>query len=297
MILVVGEILYDIFPDYKRLGGAPFNFAFHLKHLGFPVRFLSRIGNDADGKEIINHLNRLGFNLNDIQIDPSRPTGSVRVRLDDNGTPEFKITPNVAYDYIEFDKDVHAPLIHNADLIYYGSLIQRSTAGFNTIQAMLSEKLRDTKCFYDINLRPACFNDTVVVESMSRANILKINKEECDEVKRIVKYKNDQRMFIETLMDNYSLDVISMTKGGQGSEIYIRDECYRVESKKIDNMVDSVGAGDAYAAMLAAGIIRQWHPETIIHRASAFASRICSIAGALPESPSFYKPFTDMIEG
>jgi len=238
MILVVGEILYDVFPDYKRLGGAPFNFAFHLKNLGFPVRFVSRVGNDADGKDIIGKLEQFGFNLDDIQIDPTRPTGSVQVRLDENGVPNFKITPDVAYDYIEFERKVHAPLIQTSELIYYGSLVQRKAPGFKTIQAILTRKSPSARCFYDINLRPACYNHAVVLTSLSQTNVLKINK-----------------------------------------------------------IIDSVGAGDAYAAMLAAGILRQWHPETIVHRASLFASQICKIEGAIPESVSFYEPFTGIIKG
>lgn len=296
MILVVGEILYDIFPNYKRLGGAPFNFAFHLKHLGFPVRFVSRVGNDAEGKDILQALERVGFDLNDIQIDADRPTGSVRVHLDENGAPNFDIIPDVAYDYIEFVRAVHAPLIHTAELVYYGSLIQRSEAGFKTIQEILSHTAPATRCFYDTNLRPACFNDTVVIHSLSRANVLKINKDERDEIKRILKYSKNRDRFLQYLMEIYPLEVISMTKGDGGSEIYTKDGFFRIGSEKINKMVDSVGAGDAYAAMLAAGILRQWRPATIIHRASLFASQICTIEGAIPGSSSFYKPFTDMIE-
>jgi len=297
MILVVGEILFDAFPDYKRLGGAPFNFAFHLKNLGFPVRFISRVGNDADGKDIIEKLEQFGFNSGYIQIDDAHPTGTAQVRLDENGVPTFTITSNVAYDYIEFVQEVHLQLIHESELIYFGTLVQRKAPGFKTIQAILSHKPPSARCFYDINLRPACYNDAVVLTSLSQTNVLKINKEERDEIKRILKYKNDHNIFMKYLMDAYPLEIISLTKGGQGSEIYTKDGFFRVESEKTKKNVDSVGAGDAYAAMLAAGILRQWPPEAILHRASLFASQICKIEGAIPESVSFYEPFTDIIKG
>jgi fructokinase len=295
MILVVGEILYDVFPDYKRMGGAPFNFAFHLKKFGFPVRFISRVGNDADGKEIIGKLEQFGFNLDDVQIDSSHPTGSVQVRLEENGVPNFKITPDVAYDYIEFVREVHAPLIQNSELIYFGSLVQRSESGFNNIQTILSRKPSAARCFYDINLRPASYSDTVVMTSLSQANVLKINNEECDEVRRILQYKKDEDMFIQFLMNRYPLEVISLTKGDRGSEIYTPTGFFKAGTPKIENVVDSVGAGDAYAAMLAAGLLGQWRPETILRRATAFASHVCQIEGAIPESESFYDPFTPMI--
>ena len=295
MILVVGEILYDVFPDYKRMGGAPFNFAFHLKNLGFPVRFISRVGNDADGKEILEKLELFGFNLGDIQIDPVHSTGSVQVRLDENKVPNFKITPHVAYDYIEFIRDIHTPLIHESKLIYFGSLVQRSELGFDNIQAILSRKPPSARCFYDINLRPACYSKAVVTTSLSQANVLKLNNEECDEIRRLLRYKKDSDIFMQYLMDRYPLEVISLTKGDRGSEIYTPTGCFRVGTTKIGNVVDSVGAGDAYAAMLVAGLLGQWRPETILHRAAAFASQICQIKGAIPESELFYEPFISMI--
>ncbi len=295
MILVVGEILYDVFPNYKRMGGAPFNFAFHLKNLGFPVRFVSRVGNDVDGKDIIGKLEQFDFNLDDIQIDPSHPTGSVQIRLKENGVPNFKITPDVAYDYLEFVRKIHVPMIRKSALIYFGSLIQRSPSGFNNIQAILSHRPPSARCFYDINLRPACYRDAVVMTSLSQSNVLKINNEEYDKVRHILQYKKDPDTFIQYLMDAYPLEVISLTKGDRGSEIYTPTGCFEIGTKKIENVVDSVGAGDAYAAMLAAGLLERWRPEIILRRATAFASRICQVEGAIPESKSFYEPFRQMI--
>ena len=295
MILVVGEILYDVFRDYKRLGGAPFNFAFHLKNLGFPVRFISRVGDDADGRSILGKLEQFGFNLDDIQIDSAYPTGSVHVRLDGNGAPNFDIIPDVAYDYIEFVPELHVPLMQKSDLIYFGSLVQRSSSGFNNIQNILSHKPASARCFYDINLRPACYTDAVILTSMSQANVLKINHEECDEVRRILRYEKNDGMFIQFLLESYPLEVISLTKGDRGSEIYTSTGCFEVGTTKIERVVDSVGAGDAYAAMLAAGLLKRWQPETILGMAASFASQICQVEGAIPESESFYEPFTAMI--
>jgi fructokinase len=297
MILVVGEILYDLFPNYRRLGGAPFNFAFHLKNLGFPVRFISRVGNDADGKDILGKLEQFGFNLDDIQIDLDHPTGSVRVQLDENGAPNFQIVPDVAYDYIEFVREAHVPLIYKSKLIYFGSLVQRGELGFSNIQAILSQRSPSARSLYDINLRPACYNKAVVMTSLSQTNILKINNEERDEIRRILQYKKGPDTFIQYLMDSYPLDIVSLTKGGHGSEIYTPNDFYSIETTKIENVVDSVGAGDAYTAMLAAGILGQWQPETILHRASLFASQICTIEGAIPGSSSFYEPFKNIIKG
>ncbi len=291
MILVVGEILYDVFSEYKRLGGAPFNFAFHLKNLGFPVRFISRVGNDADGKDILDKLKQFGFEPDDIQIDHAHPTGTVQVRLDKNGVPTFVITSDVAYDYIEFAPEIHAHLIHSSEIVYYGTLVQRNEEGFNTIQAILAHKPSGARCFYDINLRPACYSDNVVITSLSHANILKINEQEFDELKRILNYKRATDTFMQYLIDTYPLEVISLTKGDKGSEMYTQNGFFRIETAKIEKVVDSVGAGDAYAAMLAAGLLKGWPPDTVLNRASRFASHICTIEGAIPKSALFYEPF------
>lgn len=296
MILVIGEILHDVFPDYKRLGGAPFNFAFHLKNLGFAVRFISRVGNDIDGQKILENLGQFGFNLDDIQIDNDHPTGSVQVRLDQNNDPEFKIFPDVAYDYIEFIPEVHAPLINKADLIYFGSLVQRSEAGFKNIQTIFLHKPPVAHCLYDINLRPGCYSGSVILNSLSSANILKTNQQECEEIKRVLEYKHDHESFIKDLLRIYSLEAVSITKGDQGSDLYTQNGFFSVETTKIEEIVDSVGAGDAYAAMLAAGFLGKWQPETILRRATAFASHICLVKGAIPISASFYEPFIRMIK-
>jgi fructokinase len=139
MILALGEILFDVFPDYRRLGGAPFNFAFHLKQLGFPVRFVSRVGKDRNGKEIRAAVKAHGFSPADLQIDSRYATGTVAVSLNDTGVPTFDILPNVAYDYIDFTPAVGS-LLEDCTLIYFGTLIQRTERGFKNLQNILSAR-------------------------------------------------------------------------------------------------------------------------------------------------------------
>jgi fructokinase len=294
MICVVGEILFDVFPSYKRVGGAPFNFAFHLKNFGFPVRFISRIGNDPDGKKILGLLEMYRFDLNDIQIDDIHPTGTVAVKLDEYGMPQFRITSDVAYDYIEFLPEVHRELIRQAELVYFGSLVQRSQQGFENVQKIIAGKASSAVGFYDINLRPDCFNDRLISQSLLRANAIKLNQEEFEELKRLMLFEKNSRSFVQHLLDAYELKIISLTKGHKGSELYTRTGNFSIAAEKSEVVVDSVGAGDAYAAMLAAGLIKNMPPEIIIQNASAFASSICEIKGAIPETEAFYEPFQAM---
>jgi fructokinase len=295
MIFVIGEILFDVFEKEKRLGGAPFNFAYHLINLGFPVRFISRIGNDNLGKEILTLLKQYHFNIDDIQIDDRHDTGTVVVQLSPSGSPTFHIRPEVAYDYIDFLPDKHVSLMDTANVIYFGTLVQRSSQGFKNIQKLMGLRRSDSLCFYDINLRQNCYSDKVILSSLGHADLLKLNEEELEECKRIFRFSKDDD-FIPFLMDKYALNTIAVTKGDQGSELYTKDGRFHSKTYPVSSIVDAVGAGDAYSAMLAVGTIKGWKPDRTLSMASMFASRICEIRGAIPESREFYDPVKEMMK-
>ena len=291
MILVIGEILFDVFPNYRRLGGAPFNFAYHLKNFGFNVRFISRIGMDEAGKEILYKLELARFNLDDIQVDDDKPTGSVNVRLDNSGAPQFDIISDVAYDYIDFVPEYHSKLIDAAKIIYFGSLVQRSKAGCENLQAFISRNASETLNFYDINMRPGCYNNAIIEKSLTKTDILKLNTGELGKLKQMLSLKVSNDDLVYHLMETQSISTVSLTKGEAGSELFTNQGCFNSEPAEAIKVVDSVGAGDAYAAMLAAGLLEKWRSEEILERASLFASRVCEIKGAIPDSVSFYEPF------
>jgi fructokinase len=291
VVLVIGEILFDVFPDYRRLGGAPFNFAYHLKNFGFNVRFISKIGMDDAGKEILHRLELAGFNLDDVQIDDVHPTGSVKVKLDKSGGHQFDIISEVAYDYIEFIPEYHANLINEARIIYFGSLVQRTEAGCENLQAFISLNSSKRLNFYDINLRPGCYNDDIIEKSLSKTDILKLSTGELEKLMQMRSLKMEIKQFVHYLMETHSIQTVSLTNGEQGSDLFTNHSSFSADSADIIKVVDSVGAGDAYAAMLAAGMLKNWPPQEILERASLFASRICEIKGAIPESSSFYEPF------
>ncbi|MBW2431256.1 MAG: carbohydrate kinase [Desulfobacterales bacterium] len=296
MILVIGEILFDVFPNYRRLGGAPFNFAHHLKHFGFNVRFISKIGIDDAGKEILHKLELARFDLNDIQLDEVHPTGSVKVRLDKSGVPQFDIISDVAYDYIEFIPEYHSTLINEARIIYFGSLVQRSEAGCENLRAFISRKSSGTLNFFDINLRPGCYNNAIIEKSLLKTDILKLNTDELEELKQMLSLKSNNDEFINQLMEAHSIRTVSLTKGEAGSELFTDQGCFSSNPAEPIAVVDSVGAGDAYSAILVAGLLEKWRPEEILERASLFASRVCEIKGAIPDSASFYEPFKALFE-
>ncbi len=297
MILAIGEILFDIFPKYKRLGGAPFNFAFHLKNIGIPVCFISRIGNDTEGGEIVKQLKKYGFEIKNIQIDDKHRTGKVIVRLDGKGVPDFDILPDVAYDYIEFDSEIASLVNENIKLIYFGSLSQRSEHGFKTIQRVLSRRHPATSSLYDVNLRPNCFSMPVITESLKQCDVVKLNDEELRILKEMVSFKKSDRAFTEYLLVRYDIKMLSLTRGGNGSELFTVDQHYRIKSSPLEHIADTVGAGDAYTAVLSIGYMNNWPPERILDQATDFAARICRQKGAIPADPKFYNPMINFLKG
>ncbi|MFP4225848.1 MAG: PfkB family carbohydrate kinase [Desulfobacterales bacterium] len=297
MILVTGELLVDIFPDYKRIGGAPFNFAYHLKNFGMPVRFVSRLGRDAYGDEILSMLSRNRFDASDIQMDETHATGQVHVSFDRAGNPEFDIMADAAFDYIDFTPYQELPA--KPVLVYFGTLIQRTEGGSARLQAFLDGLDPDVPCFYDINLRQGTHQPKVINHSLRKADIVKLNEDELDYIRREILQTDDRtEAGVFALMAQYNIDVLSLTRGSEGSELFIGDhEHFSVSATNVDPIVDTVGAGDAYAAVLALGYLRGWHPERILSHATMFSASICRIEGAVPEDTAFYQHMRNMIEG
>jgi fructokinase len=295
VILVIGEILYDVFPDGKRLGGAPFNFAYHLQSLGLPVRFITRIGSDKEGRGILNSLRRFHFSLDTVQIDDTHPTGRMDVQLDSEGIPTFHIVPDVAYDYIEFVPENHLALLDKCNLLYFGTLAQRSACGFNNIQKLIGRRPPMTHCLYDINLRPDCYTENGIIQSLSQADVLKMNEEELRVLRQMMRFDGHDKAFMKYVREEFGVDIIALTKGAAGSELLDRKQHVTFTGEKSRHVVDTVGAGDAFTAMLAIGYLQGWAYDRILKRASEFAARICALKGAIPSQNSFYIPFRNRI--
>ncbi len=290
MIVSIGEILFDIFPKYRRIGGAPFNFAFHLQSLGFATHFISRIGEDEKGREILGFLKERNFDSDSIQIDEDHKTGEVQVALDAEGNARFHIVEDVAYDHVACTDAVRT-LMAEADIVYYGSLIQRSPGGFRQVREMLDSRGRKTRCLYDVNFRPGCYDETIVRASLDPCTILKLNGDELSIIQEMLDVPGDTETAVRRLMDDYDLEMTALTMGGEGSRLYTREGRYLAAPSENLSIVDTVGAGDGFTSILAAGCLSGWDGDRILRLATRFASSICEIEGAIPEDADFYAPF------
>ena len=297
MIFVVGEILIDLFENYQRIGGAPFNFAFHLKQLGFPVRFLSRIGDDGHGREIRGFLEKHGFDPDDIQVDPHHPTGTVNVTTDPNGIPAFDIRTDVAYDFLDLEAVPLGADGTPAAMIYMGSLVQRTPSGFGQVSRFLSKKAPSTKVFFDVNLRSPHINPKALSASLEYSNIVKLNDEELTFFQRLLDGPEAASDFISWMIRQFSLEWVIVTCGEEGSAVHNGINTTTLPPVKNSKITDTVGAGDAYAAVMAAGYLKRLSMHPIADAAARFAAKICTIPGAIPEDMGFYQKVINQIGG
>jgi fructokinase len=287
-VVVIGEVLFDAFPDGDRLGGAPFNFAWHLHGLGLAARFVSRIGDDPRGDQIRAAMADHGMALDGLQRDPIHPTGTVRVTLDGRGGHHFDILPDQAYDHL----DPHAVAIVTGaapvDLLYFGTLATRSPASRAAIlgAAVAGPAIR----FLDVNLRPACWTEATLTACLTAATVAKLNDDELEVVRGLYALPAGETDAAQALRDRFGLHALILTRGAHGAA-WLDDHGRADAVAPAVEVVDTVGAGDGFAAVAAVGLLRGWSPAATLERAVTFAARICGQRGACPEDPAFYGGF------
>ncbi len=291
-ITAIGEILFDVYPTYKKLGGAPFNFIYHVWKLTNNGKFISRIGNDNEGKEIIEFLEKQQFDTNYIQIDDSVNTGSVNVNLDDKKVPTFDIIENRAYDFIEHRPELD-DLIKKSDLLYFGTLAQRNETSRNTISTLTQNA---KKVFCDINIRQNYYTKEIIHKSLEASSAVKLNVDEFELINGLL-IGNDYELkkTAYKIIDIYNLDLLCVTLGSEGSYLFKGNE-ESFHKTEVKNIVDTVGAGDAYAAIMSLGYLMKWGIEKTNQLASEFAAEICKIKGAVPTEDNIYNNFQEKIK-
>ena len=277
VICCFGEILWDLFPEGKKLGGAPFNVASSLKDLGAKVYFISSVGKDSLGDEILSHLQLRKIPDDYIQVDSVHPTGKVMVSLDENGSAQYKIENDAAWDFIKTTTSA-LELIGKSDAFVFGSLITR---GFS--RQTLSEFLKVSKYnVFDLNLRPPFYDDKLLIDLMSKAQLLKFNDEELYLVAKILNspfHSMDQH--VEFIADATGASCICVTKGMFGAVLYQNGEWFYNSGYKI-KVKDTVGAGDSFLATLIYGIVNNNELQTTLNRACAMGALVVASPGANP---------------
>jgi len=296
-VLLFGELLVDCFADREVIGGAPFNVARHLRGLGrntgFDPMLVSRIGKDARGARMLEKIQAADLAIDGIQQDLLRPTGEVRVTLDANShAHQFNILPDQAWDFIHADMARLIGLLRRPQWLYFGTLAQRG-ASKTALRTLLQTTHAQT--FLDINLRDPWVRKDVLHWSLGKAEIVKMNADELDRISDLLGLPGPTpRTRGERLIGNYGLRQLLVTEGAQGAWLLDADNYYfhtQTPTQTPLEVVDSVGAGDAFAAVFLLGLLLAWPVQLRLQRAHHFAGEICRLRGAIPDNDDFYLPF------
>ena len=292
-ITSIGEILFDIYPEDRTLGGAPFNFIYHIIKLTGTGSFVSAVGKDKLGNEILEFLDGKGIDKKYIQTDDAHPTGVANANLDENKVPQWEIKTGTAYDFISPSRQLEELISENTSCLYFGTLARRSEISRNTIQSFFNKS--GIKYFCDLNIRQNFYSKEIIEQSLQAADVLKLNLDELKLVNDLILNQPfDLIPLTGIISQKYNIELICITIGEKGSYLIKGD---KVDNQKhpVDNVVDTVGAGDAFAALLCIGFLNDWEISKINMLASEFASEIVKISGALPKSDSFYDKFKEKI--
>jgi fructokinase len=280
-VVGLGEILWDMLPEGKKLGGAPANFAYISTLLGDEGVVASRVAGDNLGNEAIRHLAALGVTTEYVQRDPLHPTGTVQVEVDQAGQPKFEIAEGVAWDFLEWTQDWKR-LAATADAICFGSLAQRAQTSRSTICQFLTAARKDAVRVFDVNLRQAFFTAEILAKSMKNATIVKLNHEELPKIMRLFGLKHqDEIAASKSLLQLHDLSLICVTRGCGGSLLMSRHDLHEHPGYRIQ-VTDAIGAGDAFTAGLVHEYLRGASLPNMNETANRVGAWVASRAGAMP---------------
>jgi fructokinase len=281
IVVGLGELLWDLLPAGKQLGGAPANFAYITSLLGDVGIPASRLGEDALGAEAIHRLGELALSTEFIQKDANHPTGTVKVEVDGTGQPRFEISESVAWDFLDWTPQWQK-LAQQADAVCFGSLAQRSERSHSTIRSFLLASRQNAARVFDVNFRQHFYTTQVFAESLKLATVVKLNHEELPRIMHLFELEHrSEEDSARRLLSLYALKLVCITRGNDGSLLVSADESNEHPGFKV-KVADTVGAGDAFTAALVHGYLRGTSLAQINETANRVGAWVASQSGATP---------------
>lgn len=284
-ILCVGELLWDALPEGLFLGGAPFNVACHLRAAGALVSMVSRVGTDRLGEEALRRAARYGVGVDLVQVDDTLPTGFVRVMVDDAGGPTYDIVEPAAWDAIAPSAAL-AGRAQAARAIVFGSLAQRHATSRHTIERLLESSALKA---FDVNLRPPYDDREIVQRSLTQADVVKLSEPEMRQVADWFDLGSDQRHAAAALAESFDCSVVCVTRGSEGAALWREGQWTERPGFKVE-VRDTVGAGDAFLAVLLTGLLSDGESGAILQNANLIGAYVATQFGALPSDQTAATP-------
>jgi fructokinase len=282
-VVSIGEVLWDLLPGGRQLGGAPANFAYHARSLGLNGAVVSCVGADPLGGDLLARLRQLNVPVDLVAQNPALPTGTVSVTLNGNGVPHYTIHEPVAWDRIQ-PTALAAERVRNAQVVCFGSLAQRSPVSRETIQSLVASAPPTALRVFDINLRQQFYSPGVIEPSLRLANVLKLNDAELPVLATMFGLQGSAKEQLGQLAVRFELQTVALTRGEKGSLLYHRGGWSEGSVQPV-NVVDTVGAGDAFTAALVKGLLLGMCPDEINTAANEVARYVCTCVGATPALP------------
>lgn len=280
VVVGLGEFLWDCYGDERRVGGAPANVAFHAQQLGNRGVVASRVGDDEPGRGLLTRLAECGLETRYVQIDSERPTGRVTIEGDHPGSPSYRIHDHVAWDALDYNTDL-AQIMRGAAAVCFGTLAQRHDRSRDAI----SQALRDAGnalIVYDVNLRQAWYERAWIERSMRACQVLKLNEPEVAILAQLLRTNTSEPLaFAQTVRDRFDVALVCITRAERGCLAAGPDGTIDLPGEPVD-VIDAVGAGDAFCAALIHGVLRDWPLARTAHFANRFGGLVASRAGAMP---------------
>lgn len=278
-IICFGEVLWDVFPTHKEIGGAPLNVALRLSSLGNDVSMISSVGNDNDGKKLISFITSNAINADEIQINKEFETSQVRVILDKKGSATYNIEFPCAWDDIQLNEE-SGEIVKSSDAFIFGSLIARGNVSRHTLLELL--KIAKYKIF-DVNLRPPHYTMSILNELMQKANFIKFNNDELIEIcEQLDFYSSDIESNIKFISNATKTNRICVTLGKDGATLFISNTFFKNRGYSIQ-VKDTVGAGDSFLASLISELLNNKLPQEALDFACAVGAIVAGSNGANPK--------------
>lgn len=278
-VVCFGEVLWDVFPNHKKVGGAPLNVALRLQSFGISTHMISKIGNDENGNQLLQFINDHNLNTDEIQIDDNFKTGVVNISLNQNGSATYEIDYPVAWDKIHLTNS-NIEIVKSSDALIFGSLACRDSITKNTLNSLLPYAKYKV---FDVNLRPPYYKMDLIMSLMKEADFIKCNDDELDELCIFLKFKStsleNQILF---LSKETNTNHICVTKGENGATLYFNNQFYKNKGYPV-KVVDTVGAGDSFLATLIANLLSKKDPNNALKNACAVGALVASKEGANPK--------------
>ncbi len=296
-VILFGEALVDEFPSAPGLpGGAPFNVAWHLRAFGVEPLLISRVGEDPEGEMLRCAAVRRGLDTRGMQTDRDHRTGEAVVEVAEEGS-RFEIPPNRAWDFIRADEALRALRGEAPDLLYFGTLAQRGAVSRSALSRLLALDLESR--FLDLNLRSPWFDVETVKRSLASADVVKATEEELRIVGDLLGLAEPGPEAgvteqVEALLRTFRIRNVLVTRGARGAWLLTEGGDQTIVARPpLDDVVDTVGAGDAFSAVLILGSLQGWAESMTLVRADDFARALCRIPGAIPKNDAIYRPFRE----